>query len=121
MKKILQYSPYLAALIPQFLISNYTIILISTILIGFFAAFKTENKKVFLKSFISALIILLPVFFIYQFRVNYVKNIFINFGLNDIFIYGIPIINALNTSILFFFGYTINSIFFKKSADVTTC
>ncbi len=117
MKKILNYLPYIVVLITQFLIDNYTIILISTILIGFIAAFRIEHKKVFLKSFVTAFIVFTTVFLIYQSRVDYVRDILVNLGLSSVFIYVFfPLLNALNTAILFFFGYKIGTLFIKKKS-----
>ncbi|MFH7014646.1 hypothetical protein [Flavobacterium sp. FlaQc-47] len=108
MKNIFNYAPYVFVLIIQFLINNYTIILISTILIGFVAAFKIERKKVFLKSFIIGIVVFTTVFFIYESRIEYVKTLIVNLGLPNVLIYVFfPLFNALNTSILFFFGYKI--------------
>ncbi|MEP0264428.1 hypothetical protein [Dokdonia sp.] len=115
MKKILNYLPYIVVLIIQFLIDNYTIILISIILIGFIASFKIERKKVFLKSFVIAFIVFATIFLMYQSRVDYIKDLLVNLGLSSAFIYVFfPLLNALNTAILFFFGYKIGTLFTKK-------
>ena len=111
MKKILNYLPFIVVLLAQFLINNYTIILIFTILIGFLAAFKIERKRVFLKNFIIGLIVFTAVFLLYESRVEYVKSLFVNLGLSSVFIYVLfPLFNALNTAILFAFGFKIGAL-----------
>ncbi|MEO7976398.1 hypothetical protein [Flavobacterium sp.] len=106
MKKILNYLPFIVVLLAQFLINNYTIILIFTILIGFMAGFKIERKRVFLKHFIIGLIVFTAVFLLYESRVVYVKSLFVNLGLSSVFIYVLfPLFSALNTAILFAFGF----------------
>lgn len=108
MKKILNYLPFLVVLIAQLLIDNYTILLIFTILTGFIAAFKIERKRVFLKNFIIGLVVFTAVFLIYESRVEYVKSLFVNLGLSSVLIYVLfPLFNALNTAILFAFGFKI--------------
>lgn len=111
MKNIINYLPYIVVLIAQFLINNYTAIILFTILIGFIAAFKIERKKVFLKCFIIGLILFTIVFLIYKARVEYINGLFINLGLSGAFIYVFfPLFNALNTAILFFLGYKIGTL-----------
>jgi CDP-diglyceride synthetase len=111
MKKTLNYLPFIVVLLAQFLINNYTIILIFTILIGFLAAFKIERKSVFLKNFIIGLIVFTAVFLLYESRVEYVKSLFVNLGLSSVFIYVMfPLFNALNTAILFAFGFKIGGL-----------
>jgi hypothetical protein len=106
MKNILNYLPYIVVLLAQFFINNYNIIVILTILTGFVAAFKIENKRVFLKSFLVGLVAFTIVFFIYESRVEYVKDLLVNIGLPGLFIYVLfPLFSALNTAILFFIGY----------------
>jgi hypothetical protein len=115
MKNLLNYLPYIVVLIAPFLINNYTIILISTILIGFIAAFKIERKKVFLKCFIIGIVVFTIVFLIYQSRVDYVKGLLVNLGLSSVFIFVLfPLFNALNTAILFFFGYKMGVLFYDR-------
>ena len=87
MKKILNYLPYILVVLIQFLVNNYTVILVSIILIGAIASFKIERKRVFLKSFLIALIVFATVFLIYQSRVDYVKGLLVNLGLPGGFIY----------------------------------
>ncbi|MFW0739596.1 hypothetical protein [Flavobacterium sp. T12S277] len=106
MKNILNYLPYIVVLLAQFFINNYNIIVILTILTGFVAAFKIENKRVFLKSFLVGLVAFTIVFLIYESRVEYVKDLLVNIGLPGLFIYVLfPLFSALNTAILFFIGY----------------
>lgn len=115
MKNILNYLPYVVVLLAQFLINNYTVILILTIVTGFIAAFKIENKRVFLKCFLIALVVATTVFLIYESRVEYVKELFVNIGLSSLFIYVLfPLFNALNTAILFFFGYKIGTLVLER-------
>jgi predicted permease len=117
MKKIINFSPYLVVLIAQFVIGSYTIILLATILIGFIAAFYIERKKVFLKSFLIAFLVFATVFLMYQFRVDYIKSLLENLGLPGAFIFVFfPLLNALNTAILFYFGYFIGCLVDKKQA-----
>ncbi|TRX31767.1 hypothetical protein FNW52_18310 [Flavobacterium sp. ZT3R18] len=115
MKNILNYLPYIVVLLAQFLINNYTIILLITILTGFIAAFKIEHKRVFLKCFIIGFVVFTIVFLIYESRVAYVKDLFVNLGLSGLFIYVLfPLFNALNTAILFFFGYKIGTLVLER-------
>ena len=108
MKKILNYLPFTVVLIAHFLINNYTILLIFIILTGFVAAFKIERKTVFLKNFIIGLVVFTAVFLIYESRVEYVKSFFVNLELSSVLIYVLfPLFNALNTAILFAFGFKI--------------
>lgn len=119
MKNILNYLPYIVVLIAQFLINNYTIILISTILIGFIAAYRIERKRVFFKCFIIGLAVFIVVFLVYESRVEYLKGILVNLGLSRIFIYVLfPLFNALNTAILFFFGYKIGVLFYDRKKHI---
>lgn len=115
MKNILNYLPYIVVLLAQFLINNYTAILILTIVTGFIAGFKIENKRVFLKCFLIGLVVSTTVFLIYESRVEYVKELLVNIGLSSIFIYVLfPLFNALNTAILFFFGYKIGTLILER-------
>jgi hypothetical protein len=115
MKKILNYLPYIVVLLAQFFINNYTIIVLFTILTGFIAAFKIEHKRVFLKCFIIGVIVFTIVFLIYESRVEYVKDLLVNLGLSSLFIYVFfPVFNALNTAILFFFGYKIGTLVLER-------
>ncbi|WP_264523083.1 hypothetical protein [Flavobacterium sp. N502536] len=115
MKNILNYLPYIVVILAQFLINNYIIIIIFTILTGFVAAFKIEHKKVFLKSFIIGLVVFTIVFLIYESRVEYVKGLLVNLGLSSLFIYVFfPLFNALNTAILFLFGYKIGTLVLER-------
>ena len=115
MKNILNYLPYVVVLLAQFLINNYTVILILTIVTGFIAAFKIENKRVFLKCFLIGLVVATTVFLIYESRVEYVKELFVNIGLSSLFIYVLfPLFNALNTAILFFFGFKIGTLILER-------
>ncbi|BFM44001.1 hypothetical protein CFS9_26420 [Flavobacterium sp. CFS9] len=115
MKNILNYLPYIVVLLAQFLINNYTVILILTIVTGFIAGFKIENKSVFLKCFLIGLVVSTTVFLIYESRVEYVKELLVNIGLSSLFIYVLfPLFNALNTAILFFFGYKIGTLILER-------
>ncbi len=115
MKKILNYLPYILVVLIQFLVNNYTVILVSIIAIGAIASFRIERQKVFLKSFVIALIVFVTVFLVYQSRVDYVKGLLVNLGLPGSFVLVLfPVLNALNTAILFFFGYKMGTLFTKK-------
>jgi len=119
MKNILNYLPYIVVLITQFLINNYTIILLTTILIGFIAAFTIERKRVFLKSFLIAIVVFTTVFLIYQSRIEYLKGILENLGLSSVLIYVLfPLFNALNTAILFLIGYKIGVLFNERKKHI---
>lgn len=119
MKNILNYLPYIVVLIAQFLINNYAIILITTILIGFIAAFTIERKRVFLKSFLIAIVVFTTVFLIYQSRIEYLKGILENLGLSSVLIYLLfPLFNALNTAILFLIGYKIGVLFNDRKKHI---
>lgn len=119
MKNILNYLPYIVVLIAQFLINNYSIILITTILIGFIAAFTIERKRVFLKSFLIAIVVFTTVFLIYQSRIEYLKGILENLGLSSVLIYVLfPLFNALNTAILFLIGYKIGVLFNERKKHI---
>lgn len=115
MKNILNYLPYIVVLLAQFLINNYTIILLFTIVTGFIAAFRIEQKRVFLKCFIIGFVVATTVFLIYESRVEYVKDLLVNLGLSSLFIYVFfPLFNALNTAILFFFGYKTGTLILER-------
>lgn len=115
MKNLLNYLPYVVVLLAQFLINNYTIILLITILTGFVAAFKIEHKRVFLKCFLLGVVVFTTVFLIFESRVAYVNDLLVNLGLPGFFIYVFfPLFNALNTAILFFFGYKIGTLILEK-------
>lgn len=117
MKNILNYIPYLLVVALQFIVENYTLLLLSIILIGFLASFKIERNKVFLKSFLIAFIVFITVFLIYQSRVDYIKELLVNLGLPSLFVFVFfPLVNALNTAILFFFGYKIGTLLTKKKS-----
>ncbi|WP_264529214.1 hypothetical protein [Flavobacterium sp. N502540] len=115
MKNILNYLPYIVVLLAQFLINNYTVILLITILTGFIAAFKMEHQRVFFKSFIIGLVVFTIIFLIYQSRVEYVKDLLVNLGLPSLFIYVFfPLFSALNTAILFFIGYKTGRLILER-------
>lgn len=115
MKNILNYLPFVVALLAQFLINNYTVIVLFTILTGFVAAFRIERKRVFLKSFLTGVVVLTIVFLVYQSRVEYLKGLLVNLELPSVLIYVFfPLFNALNTAILFFFGYKIGTFVLER-------
>lgn len=115
MKNILNYLPFIVVIIAQFLVNNYIMILIFTILIGFLASFKIERKRVFLKSFIIGLVVFTTVFLIYESRVDYINGLLVNIGLSRFFIYVLfPVFSALNMSILFYCGYKTGQLLFDK-------
>ena len=115
MKKILNYLPYILVILIQFLMSNYSMILMTIILIGFVSPFTIKHRKVFLKTFLMALLVFTTVFLIYQSRLGYVKELLVNLGLPEFFVFVFfPVINALNTAILFFFGYSIGNLFARR-------
>ncbi|WP_291286632.1 hypothetical protein [Flavobacterium sp.] len=121
MKNILNYLPYIVVLLAQFFINNYNIIVILTILTGLVAAFKIENKRVFLKSFLVGLVAFTIVFLIYESRVEYVKDLLVNIGLPGLFIYVLfPLFSALNTAILFFIGYKTGRLVLEKKLARTS-
>lgn len=111
MKKILNYLPYIVALVPQFIFENYTLVLVSTILIGFIAQFFIHREKVFLKIFILETIVFSIIFFLLKDRVFYLNEVSNNLGFSEILIIiCFPLLNAVNVSILFFFGYKISNL-----------
>lgn len=121
MKNILNYLPYIVVLLAQFFINNYNIIVILTILTGLVAAFKIENKRVFLKSFLVGLVAFTIVFLIYESRVEYVKDLLVNIGLPGLFIYVLfPLFSALNTAILFFIGYKTGRLVLERKLARTS-
>ncbi|AXT56529.1 MULTISPECIES: hypothetical protein [Aquimarina] len=115
MKKTLNYLPYVVALIPQFVFNNYNLILISTILIGFIAQFVIDRNKVFFKVFILEILAFSIVFFLLKERVYYLNEALNNLGFSEILIVILlPVFNAINISILFFFGYKLSNLIFLK-------
>ncbi|WP_299676664.1 hypothetical protein [uncultured Dokdonia sp.] len=118
MKKSLNYLPYVVVILIQFLMSNYTAILLAIILIGVVSSFVIKHKRVFLKSFLLALAVFGVTFFIYQSRIDYIKDLLVNLGLPGVFVFVFfPLINALNTAILFFFGYKIGKLFTRRKKE----
>ncbi|MEM0578409.1 hypothetical protein [Flavobacterium polysaccharolyticum] len=115
MKNILNYLPFVVVLLAQFLINDYNIIVLFTILTGFVAAFIIERKRVFLKCFFIGIVLFTMVFLIYESRVDYLKALLVNIGFSSVLIYVFfPLFNALNTAILFFFGYKIGVLISER-------
>lgn len=106
MKKLTSNGPYIIALIPQFIFTNYIWVLISTVLIGFIASYVVSPVKVFGKMFILEFILFFVLFFMLKERVFYLKDVLLYFQVPSMFLsIVLPIFNALNISILFFAGY----------------
>lgn len=112
MKYLFNYLPYIIIVGLQFVIPNYTLLMISTILVGVVASFYIKNKSIFLKSFILTFVVFAVIFFIYKSRVLYMESILNSFGLPVYSLYLIfPVFNALNVSILFLVGHKLGTIF----------
>lgn len=115
MKKIIKFTPYLIALLPQFFIGNYIWYMITIVLIGFIARYVIKPKKVFLTMFLVELVAFSVLFLVLKDRVFYVKEIVEGAGIpvlssTMIFI----LFNALNIAVLFFTGYTLSQVFSTK-------
>lgn len=120
MKNIINYWPYIVAIALQLTIPNYTLIVLFTILIGAIAVFFIKRNRVLIKSFSLALIIFLVVFIIFRSRVVYMEDVINGLGLPSFLgLILFPVFNALNVTILFFMGYTLGKLFFKKTIEVT--
>lgn len=112
MKHLFNYLPYIIIIGLQFVIPNYTVLVLSTILVGLVASFYMPNKSVFLKSFLLTFIVFAIVFFIYKSRVLYMGAVLNSFGLPDYSLYLIfPVFNALNVAILFLVGHKLGTMF----------
>lgn len=121
MKKIINLWPYFVALLPQFFVENYLWLTITLILIGCISKFFLKEKGVFLKMFLLELIVFTIVFFVFGDRVSYLHGILENSGLPSFLLSLLFILfNALNVAILFFTGYTLSSLFIKKTKEITS-
>lgn len=115
MKSIKNTLPYLIALIPQILIANYTVMLISVILIGFIAGWFLTDKKVFVKMMIFQFAFFTILFFTTNDNIHYLESVIENIGLPSILLPVIFILfNTLNISILFLFGFKLQKLTFSK-------
>ncbi|WP_299315150.1 hypothetical protein [uncultured Aquimarina sp.] len=111
MKKVINYWPYLLALLPQFIFTNYTLIVVTVILIGFISGYAAKNKLVVVKMIILELIVFSIVLFVYKDRIFYLDEIFKNLEIPIIMLsIVVPVFNALNITVLFFMGYTLSSL-----------
>lgn len=112
MKNLFNYLPYIIIVGLQFVMPNYTLLMLSTILVGIVASFYIKSKNIFLKSFILTFVVFVITFFIYKSRVLYMGSILNSFGLPAYSLYLIfPIFNALNVSILFLMGHKLGTMF----------
>ncbi|MFT5892387.1 MAG: hypothetical protein ACI9Y7_002497 [Dokdonia sp.] len=111
MKHLFNYLPYIIIIGLPFVISNYTLLVLSTIIVGLVTSFYMPNKSVFLKSFLLTFIVFVIVFFIYKSRVLYMESVLNSFGFPDASLYLIfPVFNALNVSILFLVGHKLGTL-----------
>ncbi|GAA0731504.1 hypothetical protein GCM10009430_43810 [Aquimarina litoralis] len=121
MKKILNYWPYLIALIPQFIFNNYLLIVITTFLVGLTSRFYIKNKWVLVKMFLLELLTFTIIFLIVGDRIFYLDEILLNLNLSEsLLVIIFPIFNALNISILFFTGYMLGTLLFGKKIATNT-
>lgn len=122
MKNIIKYIPYIVVVLPQLFITNYILIIITTVLIGAIFSFYIQQEKTFLKVFVTSLISFLLLYFIFQDRVQYVVDMLGNLSLPKILALVIfPVFSALNTSILFNLGNKITGFllsYFKPKEQV---
>lgn len=117
----MNYLPYIIAIGLQFIIPNYTLIMVFTILTGSVAAFFIKKNSVFIKSFSVALLVFLIVFLMYKSRVVYMEDVIAGYGLPKMLSFVVfPLFSALNVAILFFMGYTLGSLFSKKAIQITS-
>lgn len=115
MKKLINHWPYVMAILPQLIFTDYIWVIISTILIGSIAYYFIPAQKVFGKIFIIELVLFFILFFIVQDRVFYMKDVLKHFGLPTFILLVIfPFFNALNVGILFFTGYQISRLLLDK-------
>jgi hypothetical protein len=76
---------------------------------------------VFFKMFVLELITISVVYFVYENRVLYLSGVFENLNISETFVpISFLIFNALNISILFFFGYKISSLLLNKKNKITS-
>ncbi len=121
MKKLFNYWPYVVALLPQFIFDNYLWIMITIILIGIIANLFIKRKMVFLKMFVLELITISVVYFVYENRILYLSEVFENLNISEIFVsISFLVFNALNISILFFFGFKLSSLLLNKKNKITS-
>lgn len=117
MKKILQYWPYALALLPQFIFTDYRLVMAATVLIGMAAALLAPQRRVFGKMFGTELIVFSVVFFLFRDRVFYLHDVVRSLELPDILVTLVPpVFNALNVAILFYTGYKLVGLFPRRMA-----
>ncbi len=120
MKYLFNYLPYIIIIGLQFIIPNYTFLVLGTILVGIVTSFFMKSKSFFWRSFILTFIVYVIVFFIYESRVLYTGSILNSFGLPAYSLYFIfPLFNALNVSILFLAGHKLGTLFSSISINKT--
>ena len=120
MKKVFNHWLYIVAILPQFVFEDYLWITIIVILTGWISRYFLKDKRVFIKLFILELIVFATVFFIYNDRIFYLKGVLDNLELPTILLsITFLLFNALNISILFFTGYTLNSLILNKTKIIT--
>lgn len=116
MKIIKKIIPYLLATLPQILIENYTLIVVFTIITGFFGGYILESKKVFFKILLIQFFVFSILFFISRDHIFYLDVVLENLGMTKILA---PILfitfNVLNISILFFFGFKLQNLIVYKT------
>lgn len=118
MKNIINYLPYCIAIVLQFIIPSYFLIVLLTVLIGIISAFFIKRRRVFIRSFSLTFLIFMLVFILYQSRIVYMGDVIASIGLPSITLYILfPLFTALNVSILFYTGYVLGTLFSKKTSQ----
>ncbi|MEL6941236.1 MAG: hypothetical protein AAFO82_01085 [Bacteroidota bacterium] len=116
MKLLKNNIPFLLALLPQILFSNYMLVLITTIGIGFLGAWLIEGNRVFLKMLVLQLVFFSILFLLKKDNILYLDQVIQNLELPSVIV---PILfilfNTLNIAILFFFGYKFQRLLFKNA------
>ncbi len=118
--RIKNYLPYLLALLPQVIFSQYLLVVLTTVLIGFLAAWFIEGRRVFLRMLGIQFVFFLVLFLVFQANISYLGQIMSNLKMPAIIV---PILfvlfNTLNLAILFFFGYKVARMITGQKPAVT--
>lgn len=114
--RVIRICYYSLVLIPQFLFQDYEYILISTVLAGLISHAVQIDFR-FKLLFFMELIIFSFFFVLYKERIFYLFDSFNDFGIPSILIYIVSaLFNALNVSILFYFGYNLYALLVKNNS-----
>ena len=106
------YIFYILALIPQLIFTNYILVMVSTILIGFIGYSFIQQKHIFFKMFLFELLFFVIVLYFCHKNITYFYNVLKGFQISEIVVTMILILfNAINVAVLFYLGNFIRGIF----------